>query len=294
MRARLLLIVSALCILVLGATGVYSENAQNIQTRVIEGFEKPGSWEVKFSKFRSPQFSRKIVGYTHPDAQAAPGRPEDSQSWVSWFQATERDFSFLPDGLPPEVRGRSEKTIMGVRASFEIRGYNWIVVQPKKPLPLEGIVKSLDCWVWGAGYDYDVEFVVRDYHGFYHTLLAGSLTHYGWKNFRVKIPGWIPQKQQWLPKNRPLTFIRFKITAKPFAREDNFHVYFDYMQVQTDIYRERFNGDDLIKLDWKQRGMSSSSQQSGNTGQQGQPAPTTAPQGQGGTGARAPQPPANQ
>ena len=284
MRNKILLVLIAVSFIILCSVGLFSATrAQNIQTRVIEGFEKMGTWEVKFSKFRSPQFSRRQVGYTHPSAQNQQNvRPEDSQSWLSWFTANERDFSFLPDGLPPDVRGRTEKRIMGVRASYEIKGYNWVVVQPKKELKLYGIVKSLDCWIWGAGYSYDIAFIVKDYFGFYHTLNAGTLKHYGWKNFRVRIPGWIPQRQPWLPRTRPLKFVRFKITSRPYAREDNFHVYFDYMQVQTDIYRERFNGDNLVNLDWKRRGVrgnaSASQQQSGQQGSQAQPTqPTPSP-----------------
>ncbi len=255
MKSKLLLSLFAVIMIILGSMTSFSDDAQNIQTRVIEGFETPGTWEVKFSKFRSPHFKKKIIGYTSPEAKKKVGPPEDSQSWISWFQARDNDLSFLPDGLPPELRGKSEKTIMGVRANYEIPGYNWFVVQPKKPLDLYGVVKSLDCWIWGAGYTYDVQFIVRDFKGFYHVLPAGTLDHYGWKNFRVSIPHWVPQRQKWIPKNKPLKFIRFKVIGRPTSREDNLHVYFDYMQVQTDIYVQRFNGDDLIKLNWKNRGV---------------------------------------
>jgi len=278
-----MLILIFLCVLGIASTQrsfSLVQSAQNIQTRVIEGFETPGTWEVKFSKFRSPYFDKVEREAPPTEGQTQQRQPEDSQSWLAWFTATERDFSFLPDGLPPEVRGRTEKTILGVRATFEVKGYNWIVVQPKKPLPLYGIVKSLDVWVWGGGYDYDVEFIVKDYFGFYHTLAAGDLKHYGWKNLRVTVPEWVPQAQQYLPRTRPLTFIRFKITSKPFEREDNFHAYFDYIQVQTDIYTERFNGDDLVNLDWKQRGVRATGEQ-GQQQQQPQQGASTSGQGTG-------------
>jgi hypothetical protein len=278
MKAKLLLLLFAALLLILGSVTSYTEDAQNIQTRVIEGFEKPGTWVVKFSKFRAPHFKKIDAGYTNPEAQKDRGKPAPSQSWISWFTASDKDLSFLPDGLPPEVRGKTQKTIMGVRATFTIPGYNWIVVEPKEPLNLYGVVKSLDCWIWGGGYKYDVQFVVKDYKGFYHVLNAGTINHYGWKNFRVKVPGWVPQSSRWLPKTKPLEFIRFKVIGRPTAREDGLHVYFDYMQVQTDIYVERFNGDDLVKLNWQKRGVRGTGkkygdgQQSGQQGnQQGQP-----------------------
>jgi hypothetical protein len=285
MKARISLLLGAVVLTVLSSFRLYTQDtAQNIQTRVIDGFERPGTWEVKFSKFRSPTFKKRALGHTNPEAQQVV-QPENSQAWISWFQATDRDFSFLPDGLPPESRGVTEKTIMGVRANFEIPGYNWIVVQPKEILPLYGVVKSLDCWIWGGGYRYDIDFIVMDYNGFFYTLPAGTVDHYGWKNFRVKIPDWIPQKQRWLPKSRPLSFVRFKVTAQPDAREDNFHIYFDYMQVQADIYVERFNGDELVKLNWQKRGVRGSGERGSDEGgsgstQQNQPAQQNAPQGQ--------------
>lgn len=283
MKPRIILYIVWGFLLVLSSLKSFTQQqeTQNIQTRVIEGFETPGTWEVKFSKFRSPTFKKIEPGHTNPEAQQTI-QPEDSQSWIAWFQASDRDFSFLPDGLPPDVRGITEKTILGVRATFEVPGYNWIVIQPKKPLPLYGIVKSLDCWVWGGGYNYDIEFIVMDYQGFYHTLPAGTINHYGWKNFRVQIPGWIPQKQRWLPRSKPLTFVRFKITSQPNAREDNFHVYFDYMQVQTDIYVERFNGDELVKLNWQKRGIRGTGERApeepGSGGGSGQQQPQPQPQ----------------
>ena len=35
--------------------------------------------------------------------------------------------------------------------------------------------------------------------------------------------------------------------ADPGERAEGFYVYFDRMQIQTDIYIERFDGDDLVK-----------------------------------------------
>jgi hypothetical protein len=213
--------------------------AVNIQTRKIEGFEEKGGWEVKFSKFR-------CRNWNNEDKE----KPDDAQSWITWIEANEAEGNILPDGLPPEVRGKEEKTVMGIKACFSNKGYNWIVVEPKKQILLNGITKAVDLWVWGAGYDYDLYIVLKNWQGLYYSLYMGNLKYYGWRNLRVEIPDYISQYTQYVPRLKPLEIIRLKLIANPNEKPDDFYVYFDYMQAQVDVYEERYNGDGLNKKRW--------------------------------------------
>jgi hypothetical protein len=112
-------------------------------------------------------------------------------------------------------------------------------------IELVGKTQYIDVWVWGAGYDYNLEIQLEDFRGQQYNLHVANLEYLGWRNVRVEIPSYIPQEQNYAPRIKPLKFLRFKIVANPMAREKNFYVYFDYMQALTDRYVEPFFGEKL-------------------------------------------------
>ncbi len=211
----------------------------NIQTSVIEGFEKKDSWVVKFSKFRCRNWNNE-----------AKEKPDDTLSWISWKEATPETLDILPDGLPREKRGKDEKTIMGAKACFDVKGYNWVVLEPKTPLIANGVTKAIDMWVWSSGYDYDIYLTVKSWKGFFYSLYMGNLSYYGWKNLRAEIPGYISQDTKYVPRVKPIQVVRIKLISSPHEKADGFYIYFDYMQTQTDIYVERYSGDALSTKKW--------------------------------------------
>lgn len=233
------------------------KEAMNLQTFVISDFgdAKDQSnnivWNVRFSRFAKPADPMKEM--SEPDTNACK---------AEYFQAK-------PLGIPMEMEA-SQKWSLGIKAQFIRKGYNWLEVYPVKadsgimangkPNPsmkgkptfieLVGVVKSLDMWVWGGNYRYWLEFYLTDYKGFLNRLSAGDLAFVGWRNVRTKVPDYIPQAEYHVPFLRALKMSMIKIWANPTERADQFYVYLDYMQVQTDVYMQRFNGDDLANNRW--------------------------------------------
>ncbi len=229
----------------------------NLQTFVLSDFgdEKDQSnrivWTARFSRFAKP---------TDPTKELSP--PDTNACTAEYFQAK-------PLGIPMEIESR-QKWSLGIKAQFTRRGYNWIEIYPVKtdgdimaggkPNPraagkptvveLVGIVKSLDMWVWGGNYKYWLEFYLQDHKGFLHRLSAGDLTFVGWRNVRTKIPNYVPQAEFHVPFLKPLKVTMIKFWANPTERADQFYAYLDYMQVQADVYMQRFNGDDLANNRW--------------------------------------------
>lgn len=240
-RARALIFFLLLSVFLVGGVSELAKGfgqAVNIQTLRIEGFEEKNGWEVKFSKFR-------CRNWNNEDKE----KPDETQSWISWVESNGSD-GILPDGLPKDLRGKEEKTVMGVKACFDVKGYNWITLEPKKPLFSKGITKALDLWVWGSGYNYNLYIVVKNWRGFYYSLYAGNLKYYGWKNLRVDIPHYISQYTKYVPRIKPLQIVRLKLVASADEKPSDFYAYFDYMQIQSDVYEERYNGDALNKKRW--------------------------------------------
>lgn len=230
----------------------------NLQTFIISDFgdEKDQSnsivWKARFSRFAKPTDATQVLS------------PWDTNACNAAY------FPGKPLGLPQEIDSK-QKWSLGIKASFTKKGYNWIEIYPcsvtssniqpngkptsdvdavAKPIELVGIVKSLDMWVWGGNYDYSLEFYLIDYKGYLHRLDAGSIKYIGWKNVRTKVPGFIPQAEFHVPFLKSLRLDMVKLWANPEERVDQFYAYFDYMQVQTDVYMERFNGDDLANNRW--------------------------------------------
>lgn len=234
------------------------KNTVNLQTFIVSDFgdgvdKKKGIiWTAKFSRFAKPADSSKEM--SEPDSNACK---------VDYFKAK-------PLGLPQQT-DKAQIWALGVKAEFIKKSYNWIELMPMKaaggigtadakpvasgkltpePVVLQGVIKSLDVWIWGGNYKYWVEFYLRDYQGFLHRLSAGDIAYVGWKNVRTKVPTSIKQAEHHVPFMKPLKLEKIKLWSYPTERVDQFYAYFDYMQVQTDVFVQRFNGDDLAKETW--------------------------------------------
>ncbi|URA09356.1 flagellar filament outer layer protein FlaA [Thermospira aquatica] len=230
----------------------------NLQTFLISDFgdEKDQTnnlvWKARFSRFAKPS---NIMD---------PGSPVDPEACNSAY------FAGKPLGIPEEMEQR-QKWVLGVKAQYVRKGYNYVEIIPYhlaragvdangKPsnvgdvketnVSLVGVVKSLDMWLWGGNYNYWLEFYLRDYKGFLHRVPAGDIKFVGWKNLRTTVPSYIPQAQNHVPFLKPLKLEMIKLWSHPEERVDQFYVYLDYLQVQTDVYLERFNGDDLANNRW--------------------------------------------
>jgi len=207
---------------------------RNIQTYVLTSFEKQENWTVKFSRFTAKAYVA-------------------DKGWIEDDKKNQmRVFKGKPWGLDfPHIKG--EENVLGVKASFDRMGYNHIEIIPKEPIPMEGEVLEMDLWVWGGNFKYRLEIQLIDYKGYVHVLDAGWLNYVGWRNIRIKVPSYIPQGEKYIPRMKTLRFKGFKLLAHPAERSDIFYVYLDRMQIQTDVFLSRFDGDQLVKnapVDW--------------------------------------------
>lgn len=238
------------------------KDTMNLQTYVISDFgdatdkEHNIIWKVRFSRFATPTDFNEI--------KSPPSPKECNGTYIS----------NKPAGIS-KSQAESQKWVLGVKASFIKKAYNWIEIIPcnyaagfsgdtpdssgiayneiktnATNLQLVGVVKSLDLWVWGGNYNYWLEFYLRDYKGYLHRLSAGDISYVGWRNMRTKVPEYIPQAEHHVPFLKPLELEMIKLWSYPTERVDQFYAYFDYMQVQTDLYCERFNGDELAEVEW--------------------------------------------
>lgn len=148
---------AAIALLFAFSLPVFSQpSANSSESYVIDNFdtEKDWKWTVTASRFIAEGFPK--YGY----------------------------FKGIPNSLKPFQSEDTEAKVLGVQTSYLRKGDNWFEVFPtidgkNYEVPFIGYAKQIDFWVWGAGYNYYLEVLVRDANGMVHVLPAGSLTFSG-------------------------------------------------------------------------------------------------------------------
>ena len=182
------------------------------------------------------------------------------------------------DGMPSAMRltqtdPDGEHKVLGVQFKFNRQGDNWVDIFPMMAgedgedapyeIPFRGIVSRIDMWVWGSNYMYQLEILLRDYHGRVHTLPMGWLNYEGWRNLAVNVPTSVPQVSRYLGEETSLKFVGFRIRTSPRERVDNYEVFIDQFRVLTDTYKASFDGYEFANSDFSDGTTSSYSSAAG-------------------------------
>lgn len=201
------------------------EKTLNMETRILEDFDNPeeSKWIVRGSKFSAEGFPKIAFPVAIPDAL------------------------FIDD----EQKSEEDYKVMGVRGSFDRKGYNYIEFIPDRTdeegnyigITIPGNSDFIDLWVWGSNYDYYLEAHLLDFKGFPHVLPLGSLKYNGWKNLKVEISPNIPQAATYAPHLKELRLVKLVLWTRPDENVADFFIYFDQIKVLTDVFVTRFDGD---------------------------------------------------
>ena len=167
------------------------------------------------------------------------------------------------DGMPRAVRVMNEETenakFLGVQVKFNRKGDNWVDIVPSKQgdnglepyeVPFKGRISRLDMWVWGAGYYYDLEVLVRDCYGRVHAVQLGTLNYKGWRNLSANVPMSIPQHSSYIGAEKSLKFVAFRIRTRPTEHVEDFYVFMDQFKALTDVFVDSYDGYELVDADF--------------------------------------------
>jgi len=150
--------------------------------------------------------------------------------------------------------------VLGIRGAYNRQGYNQLELVPgtgsgdgfvPKPIPLPGRVQMVDFWVWGANYNYYVEFHFRDFKGMTHVLSpvrfdrrqeAGSIKFLGWKNMYISIPSNVRLAENNRAGVSNLSLAKIVFITHPEEAVADFYVYLDHLRVLTDVREEFYDG----------------------------------------------------
>ena len=239
MKRELKVLVGLACLFVIGLPVFAQPNSKSIETFVMDDFDSAGSQNYMYN---GKQYSWDwTVGSSRFIADGYP--------LTGYFEGIPNSLKQLHKGEDKEFK------VYGVKTAFKRKGDNWFEVYPTaddKPfeIPFVGIVSQMDFWIWGSGYNYYLEVMVRDALGTVKVLPAGSLAFHGWKNIVINIPGWIQQSSHLRSGPENMTLVGFRIRSDAEEYVDNFVIYFDQIKYTSNSLSLIYDGYELNEVDF--------------------------------------------
>lgn len=197
----------------------------------------------------------------HKLKEISVSKMEDAGFWYGNFSS---DFGqiFLrafPGGSEDKVAIEDEEelaaadtddNVVGVKVSFYKRGVVDFMVKPLRPLPIEGITKTISVWVAGRNTQHRLELLVSDHFGNKAVIPMGKLNFYGWKKLTVTIPPSIKQRDVHYINRTGLAIEGFNIRCNIDETYGRYYIYFDDIRAVTDLFTEESRDVDDMTDAW--------------------------------------------
>lgn len=191
---------------------------------------------------------------------------ESAGFWLSRMSTDEgytttRLFEGAPAGKQPIEEEKDldipDKYVLGTRIDFLRRGATSFTVFPIRPIPIEGITKTISVWVVGRNYNHTLKIMVQDFFGNEFELFMGKLNFQGWKKLTVAIPpqsadgkSGIIQRNYHYNSFMGLKVVGFKVECDPMEAYGSYYIYFDDLRAVTDLFAEENRDPDDMVDSW--------------------------------------------
>jgi hypothetical protein len=172
-----------------------------------------------------------------------------------------RLFEGGPSNKPP-LEGEPEdfaadSHALGVRVDFLRRGYTSIYINAARPIPVEGLAKTISIWVAGRNYNHRLNLIIQDFYGRYFEIYMGKLNFQGWKRLVAAIPAQqevgmngVVQQNYHYSNISGIKIVGFRIDCDPVEAFGTYYVYLDDMRAVTDLFTEQSRDPDDPNDDW--------------------------------------------
>jgi hypothetical protein len=160
----------------------------------------------------------------------------------------------------PEEEGLEipDKFVLGTRVDFLRRGYNTFSIYPQRPIPIEGITKTVYVWVAGRNFNHRLNLLLEDALGRYFELYMGKLNFQGWKQMNVAVPpqaldgihGIVQRNYHYSNNLMGIKILGFRIDCDPMEAYGTYYIYFDDLQAETDLFAEDVRDADDMNDSW--------------------------------------------
>jgi hypothetical protein len=186
--------------------------------------------------------------------------------WLSTMSSDEgyamtRLFSGGPSGKEPiqEEEGMDipDNYVLGTRIDFLRRGHSSFILYPVRPIPIEGITKTISVWVVGRNFNHTLSILIQDYFGRSYELYMGRLNFQGWKRLTVAVPpqaedgrNGIVQRNYHYNNQMGIRITGFRINCDPMEAQGSYYIYFDDLRAVTDLFAENDRDPDDMSDAW--------------------------------------------
>ena len=196
--------------------------------RSLDKFEREGSWTVRMSSDFGVISSRLFEG--NP----------------SMKEPLEED----------EGNEDTDTQVLGVKVEFFKRGVNSFYILSQRPIPVEGVTKTISLWVCGRNMDHDMYVLIEDYFGRSYELYMGSLGFTGWKKLTAVVPAspdgerGIVQHSAYYGERPGVRITGFRIDCNPVLARGSYYMYIDDLRCVTDLYDLEHRDEDDMSDNW--------------------------------------------
>lgn len=149
-----------------------------------------------------------------------------------------------------------DSKVLGVKVEFFHRGINSFYITSTRPIPIEGVTKTISLWVAGRNMDHDMYVLIQDYFGNNFELYLGNLGFSGWKKLTVAVPPTpdgehgIIQQSAYNGIKPGIRILGFRVDCNPMLAKGQYYLYMDDLRVVTDLYDIENRDEDDINDDW--------------------------------------------
>ena len=150
-----------------------------------------------------------------------------------------------------------DKYVLGVRIDFLRRGINSFTIYPQRPIPIEGITKTVSVWIAGRNFNHSLNLLLEDSRGRTYELFIGKLNFQGWKKMTVAIPPQAPdgihgivQRNYHYPHLMGIRIVGFRVDCDMMEAYGSYYIYFDDLRAVTDLFAEDLKDADDMSDMW--------------------------------------------
>jgi len=182
----------------------------------------------------------------------------------TWYSTMSGDNGFTVSRLfPGAPAGREpipgeedipDENVLGVRVDFLRRGSHTFTIAPVRPIPVDGIAKTVSVWVAGRNSNHELRLLVRDILGRTHSVYMGDLNFQGWRQLTAVIPAQgadgksgVVQRNNTNTSVRPgIEIIGFRVHTDLVDSQGSYYIYFDDLRVMRDMFALGREDDDPV------------------------------------------------
>ncbi len=187
---------------------------QKLREISVSKFEDAGFWEVNMS-------------------------PDQGLIRMRRFEGGPVDKTPIPGEVETGIADmETDRFVLGLKVQYYGRGYKQFSFMPVKPIPIEGITKTLSVWVVGRNFNHELFVLLQDQFGNYAEVPMGLLNFSGWRQLTIAIPPSIRQRDYHFSNRMGIKVLGFLVRTDPAESYGSYYIYFDALRAVTDLFSE--------------------------------------------------------